>query len=136
MKSTRFTLTGVKEIDKKLKKIGPKISKKIVRKAMRPATKVVRDEAKANCPVDSGTLRQSIKVRAGKRSRQKIELLVTTSGTDNLFTGSAYYGGMVEWGTAHQTAQPFMRPAYDSKKNEAKKIARTNMLSLIEAELR
>jgi len=136
MKSTRFVLTGDKAIDRRLKKLGPKLGKKIVRKAMRPATKVVRDEAKANCPVDTGTLRQSIKVRAGKRSRQKIELLVTTSGSDNLFTGKTYFAGHVEWGTAHQSAQPFMRPAYDAKKDEAKRIARTNMLSLIEAELR
>jgi len=136
MKSTRFVLTGDKAIDRKLKKLGPKLGKKIIRRAMRPAAKVVRDEAKANCPVDTGTLRQSIKVRAAKRSRQKIELLVTTSGSDNLFTGSAYYGGMVEWGTAFQAPRPYMRSAYDAKKDEAKKIARTNMLSLIEAELR
>jgi len=36
-KKSQFTLTGIDEIDKKLKRLDPKLGKKIIRKSIRPA---------------------------------------------------------------------------------------------------
>lgn len=129
---------GIPEIDKQLKKLGPQISKKIIRKGMRPAQKIIRDQAKMYCPVDYGDLEDSIKVTAGKRTRKSINIHVSTSGSDNIFTGDTYYAGFVEWGCPDRPeypAQPFLRPAFDSKKDEAKAFAEKRILELAEEEL-
>jgi len=59
------------------------------------------DKAKDLCPVDTGRLRDSIRVV----SEDEVEILI---GTD------VPYAIPVEMGTAHQAAQPFLRPSIDA----------------------
>lgn len=132
----RLRITGHKEIDKKLRKLPEKVTKKILRRAMTKALKPVRDTARGYCPVDTGKLRDSIKIRAGNRSRLAIKRQVTTSGSDNMFSGETYYGGMVEYGTQNMQAKPFMRPAYDAEKDNAKKLAIDEIRKILNEETR
>jgi HK97 gp10 family phage protein len=72
-----------------------------MRPALRAGGKPVLAAAKANAPKKSGSLRKSLKLRAGKRSRRGIyvvTLLLSTSKDDNLFTGKAFYGAFQEFG--------------------------------------
>jgi len=132
---------GIKEIDKKLKRLTPKLGKKIVRKALRAGCAPIKEEAKTRCPVDTGRLRNSIsiKIKAGARSRKKLEVMVTTSESTMAMTvGDAWYGAVVEFGAPNRpsyTAKAFLRPSLDQKRNEARGIAINKTQELIESEL-
>ena len=121
-------LLGIKEIDRKLKRLDAKFGKKVVRKALRTGAKMVADEARRQAPVDSGTLRSAIKVKAQKRSRKSIGINVIVG--EGFFIGKTFYAGFIEFGApghkmfgkgrAPLDAAPFMRPAYDRTKNQAR----------------
>jgi HK97 gp10 family phage protein len=112
-------ITGVKEIDKALSQLEPKVVKKILRKAMRPAMKPMLKEARANAPVESGQTQRAIRLSAAARSRRSIGLDISI-GEKN-YVGDQYYGAFIEFGTSLMEARPFMRPAYDAGKDKAKK---------------
>ena len=63
----------------------------------------VETEAKQNCPVDTGALRQSI------QTRQTGDTTIVVSPQKN-------YAGYVEFGTKNMEAQPYMGPAWDKHK--------------------
>lgn len=115
----------LKALDKTLKKlntIGSNVANTGLRKALRAGAKVVLKQAKKNCPVDTGTLRKSLRVLAGK-SKENVSYLVTTSG-GHLFKGKAFYAGMVEDGVPSRgiPPNPFLRRALDLKQGEAKSV--------------
>jgi HK97 gp10 family phage protein len=120
-------ITGIKDIDKKLTKLGAKVTKKILRKAMRPVMKEVQKTAKSLVPVDTGNLKKGIKVRSAKRSRKYIGLDVRTDD-DN------FIAKFVEYGTENQSPQPFMRPAFDQHEKPGKEKAMDTIRQLIEDE--
>ncbi|NHZ81831.1 hypothetical protein F2P44_21495 [Massilia sp. CCM 8695] len=84
---------------------------------------VIRDEAKRNAMAHqrTGTLARSIVVKRlveesdGKRQAY----LVTVRGGKSNAGGDAFYWRFLEFGTAHSPAYPFLRPAYESKKQAA-----------------
>jgi HK97 gp10 family phage protein len=154
----QFPIEGAKQLDKKLIALGPRIAKKVVRQAIRPAAKGIQRTAQANAPVDTGALKKSIKVRALKRSRTRIGITVATNSSDNLFKGKEFYGGLLEFGfrrgkrtNAIKQAQkkgkvlesdnrplvpprPFMKPAFDSNRDRAGQMIVDNLRSGIERE--
>ena len=106
-----------------------------MRSALRQGANVIRKEAQenvtANQSVDSGDLRKGIKVRT--RSR-KGEVTATVASTDfkshwvefgtephGVKKGASRRRGKYQDGKLHpgQSAEPFMRPAADSKTQEA-----------------
>jgi HK97 gp10 family phage protein len=67
---------------------------------------IVERDAKLNCPVDSGRLRQSITHR-----------LVDENGNSVAEVGTnVEYAKMVEFGTSKAPSQPFLFPAYNNNK--------------------
>ena len=91
-------ITGDKALDRKLAGLPDKLAKKLSKQATRKAAKeIVLPRAKADAPVDTGELEDSLTVRAVKRSRRRIGHMVTTR--DGMFQGDQFYGGFVEWGT-------------------------------------
>lgn len=70
------------------------------------AAQEVRTEAVQNCPVDTGRLRQSIGVQQVNPDHYRV-------GTN------VEYAPYVEFGTRHQAAQPFLRPALEKVKRDA-----------------
>lgn len=126
--SKGFVITGHKKIDKLFKQLTDKVQKKVVKKAMRKGMKPVLDEVKQNVPVDTGATKKDIKIRAGKRSRDRIEVQVS-SKNDN------YIPKFLEYGTSKMQARPFYRPAFESKGEQAKKTTMDELLKIIEDEL-
>lgn len=131
----------------RLHRLDMRVRKVAARKATRAASYVFAEELQQRAPVDTGRLREAIKVRAVKRSRKAIGSNATISSRDlhpeqydkrtkswNTKTGKApfFYPGAVEWGTVHQPAKPFMRPTFEGKKDEAEKVARAVLLQEIE----
>lgn len=115
-KAFSIDVEGAPELARTLATMEPRVAKKLTRKAMREASKLVKDDAKRRVPVDSGKLKRAIVVRALKRSRSRFGTQVQTK--DGFFKGDSFYGGFIELGTKKMPARPYLRPAlYD---NEAK----------------
>lgn len=127
-----FRITGIAEIDRALRELEPKIAKKVLRQACRKALKPVKDAAQANAPVKSGQVKKAIKVKAGKRRRDQIRLDVTIGAGD--FVGKQFYGSFLEFGTESIEAREFLRRAYESQQEQARRIAQAEILKGIERE--
>lgn len=106
-----FVITGLDDIDRKLRTLEPRVAKKVLRQAMRKAMKRVQTMVKELAPERSGELKRAIKVRAARRTRKKqIRINVRIGKGD--FKGDTYYGAMVEYGTKKQQGQHFMETAF------------------------
>jgi HK97 gp10 family phage protein len=111
------TITGDKAIDKLIRRLGdPARTNKVIVKAMRVALKPLAAQVKANTPKDSGGMRRSIKVRAGKRSRKGPSMLVVAT---NASTPAGQIAA-VEFGTEDQEAAAPFRRAYDAGASRAR----------------
>jgi len=117
-----ISLIGDKELQRKFKTLVGKVQKKIARKAIRAGAKIVLADAKNRAPVLSGKLKKSLKVKAIKRSRSTIGVLVQTGTREklNIPEGSKYYyPAAVEYGHGGVAAKPFLRPALDTNADRA-----------------
>lgn len=137
-------ITGGKELEKKLLGLPKQMRGKVLNSANRAAAKVLFDETLALVPVDTGNLKSGIRLRKIKtknqyqtrykvevRDKGKVTILRKSTAKASLKSGalsslkrkssnSLYYAQFVE-GTrkvlgSKYTPQPFMRPAFDSKK--------------------
>lgn len=80
--SDRFidiSITGDKELQKKLARLDFALQRTIVRQSARLAMKPVKDRAQSLVPVDSGQLKQSIKVMS--KTRRGISRISVVTGT-------------------------------------------------------
>lgn len=125
-------ITGIKEIDKKLKQLEPKVAKKMMRKALRAAQKAMTKEVKNNAPTDEGDMKKAVTTKAGKRSRYKASVN-TTFKDDGL---QDFYPRFVEYGAPEigREPNPFLRKSFDAKKEEVKRTAETKLLELVDEE--
>lgn len=127
-----FSIEGDKEVQAKLDQLEPKLAKKIMRKALREGQKVISKEAKANAPKDTGALRKSISVRAGKRSVSKMTFYtIISEGTNK---AKRWYGNVIEWGSKKRgiEAQHYMRQAFNTKAEEAKQTTIKEVLKALD----
>lgn len=126
--------SGEKEIAKALNALNKKELRKFLTPAIRKGLKPVRDQAKANVPKDTGLLEKSIRQYAGAtRSGEPKGRVV--AGTMVGFTADgktvssrskkavrktrAAHAHLVEFGTVKMPARPFLRPALESRRQEA-----------------
>ena len=119
-------LIGDKDLQKKLNKLQGKDAKAVIRKVLRNQQKEIKKRADALVPTKSGALKASLRIRAGKRSRKRISVVLIAGGKRSIgkteskrrgiaegATEEAYYASFVELGTDKQPAQSFMRKARD-----------------------
>lgn len=151
---------GLDELLASLKQLPQNIQKNVVRGAIRAGAASLVKEAKANVPVDTGNLKKSIGIVAVKSKKpQYIQFKVTTRKGYGL-KNDGWYAHMVEFGTlgkrdeplsseTHRSlkakemaekgfgspAQPFMRPAYENKGEEAIDVAKEYMSKRIDKEI-
>ncbi|WP_273690256.1 HK97-gp10 family putative phage morphogenesis protein [Ketogulonicigenium vulgare] len=103
-----------------------------VRSAMRKAAKPVIESAKSNVAVDSGALRDSIGIGSTLNKSQRRQAKASKEkGAVTQYLGSggkgARHSHLVEFGTVDQPARPFLRPAWDSGKDQYLKDLSTEM---------
>lgn len=131
-------IRGLAELQAALDSLPAKIEQNIMRGALRAGAVVLRDEAKAGVPKQSGDLRDSIRVSV-RAKRGTVTSRVIAGNKD------AFYAHMVEMGTAahiikgpstlggrvlsnieHPGARknPFLRPALDNNATAAIERAR------------
>lgn len=96
-------------------------------KALKETTTKIRDEAKRLCPVDTGSLKKSIRRTAYARVAGHIQQMGVRAGgyiinpkTKRLVD----YAKHVEYGTSRTRAQPFLRPAIVKYRRELVKIVK------------
>lgn len=156
----QIKVEGLAELAKALKALPPEIAGKNggpLRKAIGRAAVVIRDDARRRAPVDTGNLRDNIIAVRKRKSpqgtegyfievRRKRRKYANTranrrkkrAGLNYETMGEAYYGMFVELGTekelgtAKMQAQPFLRPAFESKKVEAVETFRVELAKGIE----
>lgn len=116
-----ISMKGAKELDLKLSSLPLKVSKKIAMTALRSGGKIIMERAKMLCPVVTGFLQKSIKVRVPRRKKRNEAVILV--GIDSVpmggrMGGKAFYGAFVEFGWGTKAADPFMRPAFDGTRTE------------------
>lgn len=135
--SVTIKLEGIGEVDKALKALedefGDKLSRsKVLIPAVREAMKPVLQQARANAPKDSGDLTRSLIVEARRpnsRDRRSkyitqtdtvIAAVTTASGKKLAKMGIKSDARAIaqEFGTAHNPAQPYLRPALEANAQE------------------
>jgi HK97 gp10 family phage protein len=110
---------GGKELEAALKQLPKATGKNVLRRALRNAAKPTAAAAEAMAPLGpTGNLRASMTI-GPKKSRRGIKSPKT--GVE-IYIGPSYPKGfhahLVEFGTIKTGARPFMRPAWDSTKQE------------------
>jgi HK97 gp10 family phage protein len=138
--SDLMNVAGLKELQDSLKQLPDNIARNVLRGSVNAGASVIANEAKAKAPVYTGpvseghpppgTLKRSI---VQKQIKELSNLLQQTffvtvrrgkkyqkQGKGGNLSQDAFYAAWVEWGTAKMMpARPFMRPAFESKKEAA-----------------
>lgn len=101
-----------------------KLGARVENKALKKAGQIIVEEAKNNVPVKTGKLKEGLKVSGVRKKNGNKFVLAGIQKGDN---SKIFYGKFLEFGTSRQNAKPFMAPAYESKKNEAKEIIKQEL---------
>ncbi|MEQ9944111.1 HK97-gp10 family putative phage morphogenesis protein [Pectobacterium aroidearum] len=132
--------SGLNDIAKDLEKLSKAENNKVLRDATRAGAEVLKAEVIAKAPERTGKMRKNVVVVTQKSKRRgEISSGVhirgvnpRTGNSDNKMKASnprnAFYWRFVEIGTVNMPAHPFVRPAFDTRQEEAANaaIARAN----------
>lgn len=112
----RIEVKGLKEIDAVLRRLPAKVTEKVIVDGLKAGGRVIADDMRRRVPVDTGALKRAITVR--KATRRQLR-----QGTGTVVAGfrppRSRIAHLVEFGTSRTAAQPFIRPALETKANEA-----------------
>ncbi len=133
--SVTIKMEGFRELDLALGKLPQATAKRTMRKVLKTAAQPIADAASRIAPDDPATPAPDLHRSIGVSHRQKTgrQRKFTKEGKNeaNMYVGPTADGYpqamMQEFGTAHHSPQPYMRPAWDKHRNGA--------LNTIKAEL-
>jgi HK97 gp10 family phage protein len=120
MAGVKVRVDGLREIQDALHQLPKATAKNVMRRVLKARAQPIAEKARQLVPVDEGDLRDSIVVSTKlaksqkktnkKEHRDEVEMFV---GPDN--RPQAHW---MEFGTFKDQAQPFMRPSWDSTKDD------------------
>ena len=125
----KVEIRGLAELRDALKTVPIKVEEKIIRQGLYAAASVIRREVRARAPVRADG--RSLELSTGKRKSKfyqpgylKASFRIRLGKEDGLpvawvHSGRAFYGHFYEFGTHHQPARPFFRPAVEAAKGPA-----------------
>lgn len=116
----RFTahLEGSEQLNAALRGMRDRASGFTLQEAAREGAQVIADEASRQAPKDEGDLSEGIRARAAVRQQ------IGRARIDVGPTRDVFYGMFSELGTSHEPAKPWLRPAFDAKREEATRVVR------------
>lgn len=124
--AVRIKVDGLQAFGAKLQELSEEMSTKIARSATAAAAGVVKKSAQQKAPKRTGNLAKNIITKRLGKSQTTLtsEHIVTvrrkrTKAQKASGEESAYYGKFVEFGSIHNTPQPYLRPAFDENVTEA-----------------
>ncbi len=121
---------GLEDLGKILFRLGNGAARRVIRRAEKKAAESMLAATIAACPVDTGLMKSSLTVLPLKAKRGRIgfrvgftnvEAILAKSNTNPNNPKRYFYPAVVEYG-GKRTPHPFMRPAFDAHKEEAKAI--------------
>jgi HK97 gp10 family phage protein len=129
---TTVEIAGLREVEEALSQAGPKLARRALRKALKAGAETFKSAAKRNAPV----LTKGTTQRRPGELRDAIDLDVALSGKQESGVARvgirrdrakgaqspSVWGSMVEFGSVHGKAQPFMRPAFAQAKSRAQEV--------------
>ena len=99
-----WRMEGLKELDENLRRLSSDVAAKWVNGGLLAGSKVIATAARGNVPVDTGLLRDSIRVRRGKKTNvDNRRDYYVIAGSRKAGGGGAFYAHMVERGTKPHT---------------------------------
>jgi HK97 gp10 family phage protein len=109
---------GLSELQAELRKLPSAVSKSIMEQALRDAAKPLASAMRAGVPKDSGRLSESIAISGQLSARQASMHRAVDRNDVEIFVGPGPlpYAHIVEFGSKHQQARPYVRPAWDAGK--------------------
>lgn len=146
MASNRFDISilGSKELSAALAALPEKLERRVLTRALRQAGKYYQTLAAARSPRDRGKLASSYKVRALKRRKGRVGVMIQTGtraqlGIDPKQRG--FYPAHLEFGHRdragiHHAANPFMRSSLRTGQNAIFALLRQEIDNGIEAAMR
>lgn len=144
---------GLKALQEALNNLPKELQKGPLKSAVSAGAKVVAEEAKRRAPLgETGNLRKAIyRYRSRSQSRDGKETFLVAVrkgkakyadtarnrrlrrvGKTYQTAGEAFYWRFLEFGTKYIAARPFLRPAFESKKNEALDTIKKKLADAIE----
>ncbi|MDP2026446.1 HK97-gp10 family putative phage morphogenesis protein [Sulfuriferula sp.] len=147
-------VSGLKALNDALKELPERIARNALSASVYAAAKVIRDEAKVLAPhytgpvaqghPPPGTLNRSIIMKhiAEKSSKYQQTYYVVVrhgkkyqkQGKKGTLSQDAFYWRWVEFGRTNMAAKPFMRPAFEAKKQSALQALQDKLASRIAEE--
>ena len=145
-------IEGLAQLDRALRELPQRIANRGLRASVYAGAKVIRDEARSRAPKAAqslgpkqpppGTLKRSVIMKHIRElsggGRQTFYVLVRhgkkyrNQGKRGNLSQDAWYWRFVEFGTVKMSARPFLRPAFDMKKNDALTAIKTRLAERIE----
>lgn len=146
MPNDRFDISilGAPELSKALADLPANLERKVLTKALRQAGKFYQTLAAARAPRDRGKLATTFKVRALKRRKGRVGVMIQTGTRAQLGIApqnKGYYPAHVEFGHrdvagVHHAADPYMRSSLRTGQQAIFAILRQELDNGIEAAMR
>jgi len=99
---------GFREASRQLNEMTKAMARGVGKRSLPVPATILRDEMKARVSVLSGTTRESIEIGPEKARKGRPQINVTAADIASI---------QLEFGNSHMPAEPFARPAVDSKKD-------------------
>lgn len=133
---------GLEELERALMQLPEEVSGKALQTAVNAAGRLIKQETQDRAPVgtvshwigrksknkraEPGNLRKYIRMQRLRNSKFSAAVAITWSG-------NAFYGKFLEFGTRYMKAQPFIRPAFDARSNDAVELLKKRLALRINA---
>jgi HK97 gp10 family phage protein len=111
MSEFKVTVSGLNELEQKLRDESKKVAIRTVRRAAKDAGEIWIAAIEARAPALTGFMRTHVEMNTKAKSGDEGSLTLIV-GPDK----KAFYDIFDEFGTKHQKANPFMRPAFEETK--------------------
>jgi HK97 gp10 family phage protein len=115
-------ITGLKELEKKMIALGPKIARKALKGALVSGAAVIRKEARALAPIKEGRLRRAMYIkRMSKPNPFKENVIFGVRHGKKMAKRDldAYYWSFLEFGTKFIKAMLFIQKAFKNSQVKA-----------------
>lgn len=132
---TTTQMSGQRELGLAMKDLDSKVQKRIARSVTSAGSRIIAKEAKVLVPVDEGTVKKNIRTKNLKPTQPGQQETIVYVRAKGKTKDSAWYWTQLEFGNVKMAPRPFMRPAFESKKQEAAQKMKDQLAKRIDIEV-